>query len=310
MRGAMQSTRTGSASFTLHLAAPTRVAALAAPVLAAHLGITESLAFRRLSTSPGPIAQGLAAHAAQRLFSVLSALGLQLRLRRDDDRTAQCDLSVQLSVWADCGRAAAQLATALSRDPADIAQALVRPGGLILQDLSPQEVRAARERISRIRGLILLRADRDGALSDLFATRALKPGERARLADMLHLIGARSDRLTGACAAGLGPAMRDQLMSRLPDLGLIALDRSLQRFDLYLTNVTGWVTKDLADFLAARTGQPRARFEVISPADPLLLDHGLTHAVLRQFCGDYAAIGLFTRPLLRGLTGFPDNPIL
>lgn len=306
----MHSTSTGSASFTLYLAAPTGVAALAAPVLAAHLGITESLAFRRLSTSPGPIARGLGPQAAQRLFSVLSVLGLQLRLRSNDDKAAQCDLSVQLSVWADPARVSADLATALSRDPANIAQALAQPGGLILQDLSPQQARAARERISPIRGLILLRADRDGALFDLFATRSLTPGEHDRLTDALRVIGARADRLTGACAAGLGPAMRDHVMSRLPDLGLIPLDRSFQRFDLYLTNVTGWVTKDLADFLAARTGQPRARFEVISPANPLLLDHGLTHAVLRQFCADYAAIGLSTRPLLRGLAGFPDNPIL
>lgn len=306
----MHSTSTGSASFTLHLAAPATVASLAAPVLVAHLGITESLALRRLTNSPGPIARGLGPKAAQRLFSVLSALGLQLYLRTDDDSALRYDLSLQLSVWADPGRVAARLSSVLSRDPADVAQALVRPGGLILPDLTPAQVRALRDRLAPVRGLILLCADRDGALSDLFATRTLTPGQQTRLADMLHLIGARPDRLTGACAAGLGPAMRDHLLSRLPDLGLIALDRSFQRFDLYLTHVSGWVTKDLADFLATRTGQPRARFEVISPAHPLRLDNGLTHAVLRQFCADYVAIGLFTRPRLRGLPGFPDNPIL
>lgn len=306
----MHSTTTGSARFSLHLAAPAVVPALAAPVLASHLGITERLAFRRLSTSPGPIAGGLGQEAAQRLCSVLSALGLQLYLRPDGDRTAQFDLSVQLSVWADSRRAVARLATVLSRDPADIAQALVRPGGLILPDLSQQQLRTLRDRLERIRGLILLYADRDAAMSDLFATHPLAPGQHARLTEMLRMIGARPDRVTGACAAGIGPAMRDHLMSRLPDLGLVALDRGLQRFDLYLTGVTGWVTKDLADFLATRTGQPRASFEVMSPAHPVLLDSGLTHSVLRQFCADYTAIGLTTRPLLRGLTAFPDNPTL
>lgn len=306
----MDITTTGSARFSLHLAAPAMSPALAAPVLASHLGITESHAFRRLSISPGLIARGLGPQAAQRLFSVLSALGLQLHLRPDGDRTAQFDLSVQLSVWADSRRAVARLAAVLSRDPADIAQALVCPGGLILPDLNQHKLRDLKDRLGLIRGLILLRADRDGALSDLFATRPLAPAQHSRLTEILRMIGARPDRLTGACAAGLCPAMRDHLMSRLPDLGLIALDRGLQRFDLYLTGVTGWVTKDLADFLATRTGQPRARFEVISPANPVRLDSGLTHAVLRQFCADYAAIGLSTRPLLRGLTGFPDNPIL
>lgn len=306
----MHITTTGSARLSLHLAAPAIFPELAAPVLASHLGITESLAFRRLSISPGLIARGLGPQAAQRLFSVLSALGLQLHLRPDGDRTAQFDLSVQLSVWADSRRAVARLAAVLSRDPDDIAQALVCPGGLILPDINQQQLRDLQDRLGLIRGLILLRADRDGALSDLFATRPLAPAQHSRLTEILRMIGARPDRLTGACAAGLCPAMRDHLMSRLPDLGLIALDRGLQRFDLYLTGVTGWVTKDLADFLATRTGQPRARFEVISPANPVRLDSGLTHAVLRQFCADYAAIGLSTRPLLRGLTGFPDNPIL
>jgi hypothetical protein len=306
----MHSTTTGSARFSLHLAAPALVPALAAPVLASHLGITESLAFRRLSHRPGPIARGLGQEAAQRLFSVLSALGLRLHLLPDGDRTAQFDVSVQLSVWADSRRAVARLAAVLSRDPADIAQALVRPGGLILPELSQPQLRALRDRLEPIRGLILLCSDREGGMSDLFATRPLAPDQHARLTEMLRMIGARPDRLTGACAAGLAPVMRDHLLTRLPDLGLIALDRGLQRFDLYLTGVTGWVTKDLADFLATRTGQPRARFEVISPADPVLLDSGLTHAVLRQFCADYAAIGLSTRPLLRGLTGFPKNPIL
>lgn len=306
----MQSISTESASFTIHLMAPTISAALAAPVLACHLGITERLAFRRLSGCPGPIARGLSAQPAQRLFSVLSALGLQLRMHPAGDRSVNCDLSVQLSVWADAVRVAERLAIALSRDPRDVLPALHRPGGLILPDLSPRQVQKVRDDLSPIRGIILLCAERHGALCDLFASRPLSPQVQTRLSDMLRVIGARPDRLTGACAAGLGPAMRDHLMSRFPDIGLVPLDRSLQRFDLYLTGVSGWVTKDLADFLAARTGQPRARFEVVSEVEPLLLDHGLTHLVLRQFSADYAAIGLFTRPLLRGLTGFPDNPIL
>lgn len=306
----MRHTITGSTGFSLYLTAPAGMAAVSATILARHVGISEDNALRRLSACPGPIASGLNAQAAQRLLTLLSALGLRLRLWPDGDQMQQCDLSVQLSVWANPNSTARRLAMVLARDTVDVAAALTRPGGLVLQGLGPLEACRLQDRLAPIRGLVLLRSDHDGALYDLFATRLLTEGEQARLSESLRLIGARADPVTGACAGGLGSTLRDHLLSRLPDLNLVALDRTIQRFDLYLIGVTGWVTKDLADFLAARTGQPRARFEVISPTNPIRLDHGLSHAVLRQFCADYAAIGLMTRPLLRGLLGFPDNPTL
>lgn len=306
----MHGTSTGSESFSLYLIAPPAAIGLAAAVLARHLGISETRALQRLSAHPGRIAQGLEPQAAQGLMVLLSALGVPLHLRRDGDTAPLCNIWLQLSVWANPHSTARRLALLLGRDMADVLVALARPGGLVLPDLTPEEARDLQDRLTSIRGLIVLRSDGEGARYDLFATRPLNAAETARLTDGLRLIGARPDPLTGAAAAGLCPRQRNHLVSRVPDLGLVALDRGIQRFDLHLIGVTGWVTKDLADFLAARTGQPRARFEVISPTQPVLLDHGLTHAVLRQFCADYAAIGLMTRPLLRGLTRFPDNPIL
>ncbi len=308
--GKMQAIESDTGSFSLHLTAPSAAVELAAPVLAAHLGISLGSARHRLTSSAGPIAHRLPPQAAQLLFALLSALGLNLRLRPDDDLASFGDLSIQKSVWAQPDRTARRLANVLGRDPADMDRALTQPGGLVLKDLSVGRMREIELRLASVRGLILLRSDRDSALYDIFPTRHMDLGTQGRL---LAATGARlfgPDPLTGAIAAGLAATEKDRILAELPDLGLIALDRAVQRFDLYLTGVTGWVTRDLADFLVARTAQPRARFEVISPAEPILLDHGLTHDILRQFCADYAAIGLFTRPLLRGLSRFPENTIL
>ncbi len=310
MTNTMQGTKTGSATFTLLLTKPVTAASLAAPILAAHLGITEGRALRRLTSGPGPIASGLEDTVARRLFALLTMFGITLRLRPDNDAALRFDLSVQKAIWADTHVVAEKLALALGREPALIAQALDHPGGLMLCDLGPLQAREMQVRLAPIRGIFVLQGDQDGAIYDLFLPDALTAAQSLRLMSALSPMAARPDPLTGACATDLCPALRDRLFTRLPDLGLLAIDRRFQRFDLYLTGVTGWVTRDLADFLAVRTGQPRALFEVISPSKPLLIDHGLTPAVLRQFRADYAAIGLSTRPLLRGLSRFPENPIL
>lgn len=306
----MRASGSDTARFTLLLAAPSAMAHLAAPVLADHLGITTGTALQRLRESPGPIARKLAPQPAQLLYALLSALGLNLLVQAEDDQPPLYDLSIQRSLWTDPKRVARRLATALGLELRTVDQALERPGGLILTGLTMVEAQQTERRLSDIRGLIVLRTDRDGALYDLFATRPLNPAESDALTAAVRGVSARPDLLTGACAAGLDQAACRRLLSALPDLGLIALDRGVQRFDLQLVGVRGWVTQDLADFLVARTAQPRARFEVISPETPVTLDRGLTHAVLRQFCADYAAIGLITRPRLRGLNQCPENPIL
>jgi hypothetical protein len=306
----MQPSECETTRVTLLLAAPSAVAQLAAPVLADHLGISTRTALQRLMASPGPIARQLAPQSAELLCSLLSALGLNPLIQPEGDRSPRCDLSIQRSIWVDPDRASRRLASALGLDIRSVDQAMGRPGGLMLTGLTLAEAQQMHQRLSAIRGLILLQSDRKTALYDVFATRPLRGDEGDALTAALRSISARPDPLSGACASGLDGPARKRLIAALPDLGLIALDRGVQRFDLQLVGVRGWVTQDLADFLVARTAQPRARFEVISPDEPVTLDRGLTHAVLRQFCADYAAIGLLTRPLLRGLSRFPDNPIL
>lgn len=289
-----------SAKADLCLSAPSPAAVLAAPVLAKHLGISRQAALRRIGSAPCVLASGLDPQPAQRLLALMSALGLRVRLVQSDSAARRVDVSVQLSVWSDAKRLSKRIAAVMDRDPHDIAIALAQPGGLILQDLDGDDANTLCTQLRRTRGLVILRSDPETALYDLFASRPLSIKEDHRLRSCLRLIGSDPDPVTGAVAAGLGRSLRDHVLSHLPDIGLFALDRCFQRYDLILSNVSGWLTKDLADFLAGRTAQPRSRFEVITPDSPLALDLGLSQQVARQFRGDYAAIGLNTRLVLSG----------
>lgn len=283
--------------YALRLTGTLRAPVLAHSAIAATLGLSPTEAARRIES--GQLADGLSASRATRLQTVLSVLGLPVRI--DNGAVEQrTDLSAQLSVWADGPRVAARLARILRLDPADVTVALAQPGGLVFPDLPPAAADRVGALLRRTRGLVVLASDTATARHDIHLGRPLTQGEADRLSETLRLIGTEADLLTGAVAMNLSRRHRDLLLARLPDLGLLAIDRSFQRFDLLLTGTTGWVTRELADFLTTRTHQPRARFETISPAAPLTLDLALTLPVARQFCADYAAIGLFVRPILSG----------
>lgn len=292
-----------SAKANLCLYATSPAAILAAPVLAKHLGISRQAALRRMGAAPCVIASELEPQSAQRLLALMSALGLRVRLVHSDQASFRVDLSVQLSVWSDATKLGKRLSALLGRDAQDLGAALSQPGGLILPDLESEAAALLAARLQRTRGLVVLRSDPETAVYDLFTTQPLSASQVQRLQSCLRVIGSTSDPVTGAVAAGLGRSLRDHVLSRLPDLGLFALDRCFQRYDLILSDVSGWLTKDLADFLAGRTSQPRSRFEVISPETPLPLDLGLSQHIARQFQSDYAAIGLTTQLILSRRSG-------
>jgi len=292
--------RTGQ--LCLRVVAPPRLRSLAVDVLATNLGIDRSEAGLRLDT--GMAADRLSADAAQRLRSILSAAGLAVTVA-DARSPARTSLSVQLSVWADAPRVVRRLAMLLDRDAAGIAASIARPGGLVFPDLTSAEHTRLVALLGRVRGTVLTSSDPETALFDVHVTRRLSADEDHLLRTTLAMAGCREDALTGAVATGLSRDLCDRILSRLAHLGLLSVDQCFQRFDLLLTGTSGWVTRDLGDFLAARTQQPRARFETLSAGSPVKLDLGLTAKVARQFCADYAAIGLFVRPVLSGRSGNP-----
>ena len=291
-------TETGPQGLSLRLAMPPRMTGLATGILASALGISREEAADRLQT--GMVADGLSVEAARSLRALLSAAGIAVRT---ETTPARVNLSIQLAVWADGTRAARRLARALDGDADDVGDRLSRPGGMIFTDLDRDAADRLRGVTGRVRGTVVTLSDPATALYDLYLTRPLSDDESARLDDAMQLAGATGDALTGAVAAGLPKALCGVLTGRLAGLDLLAMDQAFQRFDLVLTGTNGWVTRDLADFLTARTHQPRARFEALSPEATMTLDLGLTGALARRFCADYAAIGLFVRPVLSGRAG-------
>ena len=208
------------------------------------------------------------------------------------------DLSLQLAVWADPAKTARRIARLIGGDPDALRARLLQPLGILLESLPADRADEVAARLAGARAVIVTRSDPASARYDVHATHPLDAVAAERLASIRRLIGARPDPLTEAVATDLDRPNRDALLQRLPDIGLMAIDRRFQRFDLLLTGVTGWTTVQLADFLVARTQMPRAAFEQLSPAVPVTLDLGLKVDVARQFCADYAALGLLVRPVL------------
>ncbi|PLL14600.1 hypothetical protein C0V75_04045 [Tabrizicola sp. TH137] len=304
----MTATLDSALGYDLFLTPPPLGAAITRRVVARHLGLDADSLLRHLATPGEPIRQGLPGTEATRLQSLLRATGWPATIRPARSAPA-VDLSLQPAIWADLSRLSRRLSGLLGREAGSVLSALHRPGGLILPAGDPHHETVQTAARQGLPGLNLISADPATALYDLFPTRMLGPSERAAITRHLCAFETASGGLTGAVAEGLSAPLCQGAMAKLRNAGLIAVNRAFQRFELHLVAVSGWVGRDLADFLALRTGQPRARFEVISPTDPVVLDTALTHAVARQFCADYAAIGLFTRLHLRGLPRNAENPI-
>lgn len=269
---------------------------LTAPDLSCTFGIPHEVASEWLAAGPSFLAADPCPKHAEGLAALVA-------MRDSPDSAGEIgiggiDVSVQLAVWAEVEGMSARLSHLLRSDPSDVARELGQSGGLIHEGLDGDSALRIAARLRQLPGLIVTLSDRATALYDIYLTRPLFDIEATRLNAMTGLIGTLPDALTEAVATGLDRRNRDVLLSRLPDLGLVAIDRAFQRFDLILTGATGWTTPELADFLVARTQRPRAAFETLSPDLPVKLDLGLRSNVARQFCADYAAIGLMVRPVL------------
>ena len=296
------------ASYALYLGPPASAAVAPHALVACQLGLDADSLHRHLAAPASPVLQALSEAEATRLLRLLQATGWPASIRPDPTNPTT-DLSLQPAIWADSPRLVRRLALLLDQDSATVQAALYRPGGLVLAARDPRRALLTEAALRPLRGLTVVTSDPQTALHDLYPIRPLSHRSWADIARLLHPFGMPACGITGALAEGLSTTLRDRALARLDPTEVIAVNRAFQRFELHLVGVTGWVGSDLADFLALRTGQPRARFEVISPADPVVLDTALTHGVARQFCADYATIGLFTRLHLRGLPRNLDNPI-
>lgn len=266
-----------------------------------------NVALQRLSEAPSVLAEGLDPESAGRLANLLRSVGLRVRVDGDGAQGRRVDLSIQLAVPVRVQRAIRMVAAETGLAVDTVTEALATPGGLVLTGLFEDEAMRLQQALGKLASLLLIFSDPASAVYDVFLPDG--PADEA-LSTRLRMMGAEPDPISGAVATGLDRALCRHLTQHFPDAGLLVMDRAFQRFDLYLTRVTGWVTGDLADFLVARTGLPRSRFEVISDGVPLRIEVGLTRAAARQFRADYATIGLHTLMLLSGLSETADNPKL
>lgn len=280
---------------------------LAAGVVATHLALTPEVALARLLQAPSVLAEAVEPLVARKLADLLRSFGLRVRLDAVQGPEAPVDLSIQISVPVRMQRAIRIVAeqTGLTLD--EVAHKLHCPGGVILTGIDRAEAKRMRAKLGRVGTLTVIESDPASAVYDVFLPDR-DTGES--LGDRLRMLGAEPDPITNAVAAGLDRALCNHLLRRFPEAGMLVLDRAFQRYDLYLSRATGWVTQDLADFLVARTALPRSRFEVLSERLPVKIELGLPHAAARQFRADYASIGLHTFLVLSGLVQTADNPNL
>ncbi|AWB50096.1 hypothetical protein HYN69_17695 [Gemmobacter aquarius] len=303
----MATNLSSSSSVRLVLVSTGPNAHLAAGLLARHLGEAPEAALARLAHAPSVLAEAVEPHLAQNLAGLLRSFGLRVRLDALHGPETPVNLSIQISIPVRMQRTIRIVAEQTGLSETETTQTLQRPGGVVLTGLSRAEAARIRAKLDRVGTLIVIESDPASTVYDVFLPDR-DPSEA--LTDRLRMMGAEPDPITNAIAAGLDGALCDHLLRRLPDAGILVLDRAFQRYDLYLSRATGWVTQDLADFLVARTGLPRSRFEVLSERLPLRIELGLAPAAARQFRADYASIGLHTFLVLSGLAQTLDNPNL
>lgn len=280
---------------------------LAADLLARHLGLTRSAALERLAEAPSVIADAVDSTLGAHLAGLLRSCGMGVRLEGAEPAEGVVDLSIQLVMPIRVQRMMRLISRETGLPLDEVADGLRRPGGLVMHGLARAEAQRIRGTLGRAAFLSVTVSDPAGAIYDVFAPKGhMTPA----LADRLRLIGAVQDPITGAVAIGLDHDLRERLVRQDEGARLLVLDRAFQRYDMYLTWASGWVCRDLADFLVSRTGLPRSRFEVMSHGRPLRIESGLTYAAARQFRADYGAIGLETRMVLSGLAENADNPVL
>lgn len=296
-----------SSRLSLVLVSTGPAAKLAAGTVAQHLGIAHETALARLCDAPSVLAEVIEPELARRLADLLRSFGLRVRLDDSAGQTVRFDLSIQLALPVRIQRAVRLVAEQTGLPAEQVERQLRRPGGVVLTGLERAEVDRLQAGLARSGSLSLIESDPASAVYDVFLP---DQDMNEALSDRLRMMGAEPDPITGAVAAGLDRALCDHLLGRDKAPGLLALSRAFQRYDMYLSRATGWVTSDLADFLVARTGLPRSRFEVLSERLPLRIETGLTHAAARQFRADYASIGLHTLLVLSGLAESSDNPNL
>lgn len=299
----MTATLYSQETFRVTVTAASPAASLAILFIAGKLGIEPSRAAEQLASLPAVLSEALPDHEARRMATMLSLLGLQVRLDPASSFGPPtqdfADVALHLAEGADRAGVVARLAEVLGRGidgavpDAGLGAGLDRAGGLVLPDLAAEE----RDRISRAlkreTGLRITCSDPATAVYDLFVPRS------PRLSGVVTRLGLSPCRFSGGAAGGINRATGTVLLG-LAGPGAVLIDRAFQRFDLRLQAAPGLAHADVAAFLETRAGVNRGPLRGAGADPQPRLDADLSRRAAERFVADYAAIGLEVTARLRG----------
>lgn len=298
MRPRFQKDETFSVTVTTAVA----TAGLAAPMIAQHLGIAPDQVRARLACAPATLAENIAEPLARRLVTLLSACGIAARLEPTDlamlPLRPRADLAILLTDVTGLDLAADQLAALLPLPRAAIARRLAAPGGLVLASRERGNDLMLQRALTGLACVRLVQSTPGTARYDLFApSLAFVPRQRLKL--QIARLGILPCFSSGAIAADIDAETGQHLLRHVgsPD-GVFVVNRDFQTYDLFLHAYHGPSVREIIDFFAARGEYSRGLVAQLQAGTPVRIEQALPRAAVEQFCTDYAAIGMNTRPLL------------
>jgi hypothetical protein len=283
------------AMFRITVTAASPAAPLAIPFIAGKLGIEPARVAAQLASLPAVLAEALPDREARDLATMLSLIGLPVRLDpalSDRPVAAEAvDMAIHLAEGADRTAAVAALARVLggAADPA----ALDRASGLVLTGLAAAEQARIGRALTAAGGLRVTVSARSSAVYDLFAPRS------PRLCAEISRLGLGRCRLSGALAGALNLTTARRLLA-LAGPAAVLIDRAFQRHDLWLQAAPGLSRAELLAFLETRPGADRTLLRRTATGHALRLDADLARPMAARFIEDYAAIGIDARARMRG----------
>lgn len=221
-----------------------------------------------------------------RIRDMLMTVGL--RVERVDDPGDALNLTLFADVCPPRDDLVAAVAQILDHSAQEVRAALFSPFGLTLALADPASVTQLARKLRRIGNLTVVQSTPATSTYDVFSGTHLPSG----LVAHLRFLGLIEDPVTQAIGSGLDHRMVRHLQRLFP--AACILDRAVQRFDLWLVRSVDWQADDLADFLMARTGLPRVRFDTVSTQNPIRIETALPRQSALRFRADYAAMGLQT----------------
>jgi hypothetical protein len=268
-------------------------ASLAAGLLVDRFGLSRQQAERLLDLGYGIVSPRMAYHEAADAIPLLTAMGLRLQIMPAGSDAPQGNRAVSVHLREPKH---AQKVLDLLQDGFGLHEVRCNhfggPEGLVICDLSPQRALEMSRALRRMPGVSHAVADMQAAVYDLFAAEDLDEATYDAIRQELRLLGCGTGRFGDAIGLGLEPLARDRILGQFSDLGLFAVNRTFQRYELLVIGKGALSHQDFSDFMATRPAAKSIAPRNLIRALPLPLESWLTRTAATQFLTDYRSIGI------------------